>query len=826
MRSLDPSVEARLPNTRATGDAAKYLNEQGSFSVPAGGGGGLTETQAKALIADWAETGNDDIIPTAKLPESASRVFGINLLEDSAHGLPLPNTGSDHRGNAIVLAGAPDLDVETHGVLYVEASFSVAAGTAVGGFQLADQRDDALVHLSEVAAQPVFQADRNINGVAASTVEVQNAAGNRVGEFSVYIGRDSASNEVLAFVAFEADGGSAGVRGTVSANISIQYASTDTSALVASRIRELASLPDSGEVGQVVFVGSRFYELRQIGSATVATEFEFTVTRGDSPDGADEDTGYSEDPAYGSITDEYPGLTRAFIWEDTLQQVIWRFRSLTDPGTFSQFRYNNINEDNDWSDIPTDAWAQGANQYTYGAAQSQVTVTASPTLRVRGQLAAGRFLTWWAPIEIRGERGPQGEQGQKGDKGDKGDQGDAGVVSNATIDARIADWAETGNNDPIPAGKLTNAPSGGGGLNQAAVDARVKAGVLDWAETANTERVPEGKLPEKLDELMDSFNLVGWQNEGNTQNDSVWVGPGRRSAYTSANIAGLAYAQSVDFSPGQVGWHIPIQVPDDRVDEVAAGTLRLQLDDEEFVQSDETGASRWMRVHSGGGYTYYQCLIANVPVGTQLVQHNIELALTEERVKAIARTVGGPFPTRTETAVSEVDYYLASDPTQAPSAQNPPLGNGFLLPGTWTTLWTHTEAAKALLHHKFDISVWCAWNPSGGGDRGFVEWRLVRRTAAGVETVEERDNLYIRNMPASGTPIQDANGISRYRYIRLSEDLLYEAGDTFRLEVKGGSQRGTADNASRGSSNYIQFAGDARDSEARNSVITYTKNRG
>ena len=51
-------------------------------------------------------------------------------------------------------------------------------------------------------------------------------------------------------------------------------------------------------------------------------------------------------------------------------------------------------------------------------------------------------------------------------------------------------------------------------------------------------------------------------------------------------------------------------------------------------------------------------------------------------------------------------------------------------------------------------------------------------------------------------------------------------GDTFRLEVKGGSQRGAADNASRGSSNYIQFAGDARDSESRNSVITYTRNRG
>lgn len=56
--------------------------------------------------------------------------------------------------------------------------------------------------------------------------------------------------------------------------------------------------------------------------------------------------------------------------------------------------------------------------------------------------------------------------------------------------AQIADWSEAGNTDPIPASKLTNAPSGGGVLDIAAVDARI----ADWAETDNTAPIPAIKL--------------------------------------------------------------------------------------------------------------------------------------------------------------------------------------------------------------------------------------------------------------------------------------------------------------------------------------------
>ena len=73
LNALSQEIKDRLPNTRAAGDAAKYLNEQGDFTTPAGqgGGGGLTQTQVdarvKAGVEDWAETDNTDVIPPVKL---------------------------------------------------------------------------------------------------------------------------------------------------------------------------------------------------------------------------------------------------------------------------------------------------------------------------------------------------------------------------------------------------------------------------------------------------------------------------------------------------------------------------------------------------------------------------------------------------------------------------------------------------------------------------------------------------------------------------------------------------------------------------------------
>ena len=62
------------------------------------------------------------------------------------------------------------------------------------------------------------------------------------------------------------------------------------------------------------------------------------------------------------------------------------------------------------------------------------------------------------------------------------------------IHAVVPAWARTGNTDIIPANKL---PTDGGGLNQAAVDARVAAGVHDWAETGNSDDIPDRQTPSR-----------------------------------------------------------------------------------------------------------------------------------------------------------------------------------------------------------------------------------------------------------------------------------------------------------------------------------------
>ena len=112
----------------------------------------------------------------------------------------------------------------------------------------------------------------------------------------------------------------------------------------------------------------------------------------------------------------------------------------------------------------------------------------------------------------------------------------SGGLSQSQVDARaraiVADWAEQGNAGAIPVGKLSNAPqprtpayidgrannrigalvqnwardattaipagklTNAGGLNQGAVDARVRAGVADWAEVGNTDDIPASKIPE------------------------------------------------------------------------------------------------------------------------------------------------------------------------------------------------------------------------------------------------------------------------------------------------------------------------------------------
>ena len=134
--------------------------------------------------------------------------------------------------------------------------------------------------------------------------------------------------------------------------------------------------------------------------------------------------------------------------------------------------------------------------------------------------------------------------------------GNAGAVSGgglnaAAVDERIAagveDWAETGNTAPIPADKLVNAPTGGGGLDEAAVDARVAAGVADWAEQGNVDDIPSGKIPTdiaRVSQIIDSRGLTNdiidtrvadWAETGN--DDTI---PDNKIPLTIARTSGVA----------------------------------------------------------------------------------------------------------------------------------------------------------------------------------------------------------------------------------------------------------------------------------------------
>ena len=100
-------------------------------------------------------------------------------------------------------------------------------------------------------------------------------------------------------------------------------------------------------------------------------------------------------------------------------------------------------------------------------------------------------------------------------------------LNQSQVDARVAagvsNWAETGNTDAIPAGKLSAAP-GADALNQTEVDARVREGVADWAETGNTDKIPDAKLPPVGNSRGDllatshtlSTNAVSWRGHFRT----------------------------------------------------------------------------------------------------------------------------------------------------------------------------------------------------------------------------------------------------------------------------------------------------------------------
>ena len=214
----------------------------------------------------------------------------------------------------------------------------------------------------------------------------------------------------------------------------------------------------------------------------------------------------------------------------------------------------------------------------------------------------------------------------------------AGGLDQAAVDARVqagvSDWAEEGNTDAIPAGKLSNAPAGsGGGLNQAAVDARI----AQPARAGDTSRWPDSKMPVDLEALDERVRAgYGWRSP-----NTLLVAPLKSTPYTLAQAEAATYAQMLpEQSPAVVNQYVAVRVPvsffrqqGSDYDRLAAA-LRL-------VNANEPGEG-WV-VRLGGGvdydpilnpagpdpYIYYTVPIPNVGVGERVqAQYDGPLELT------------------------------------------------------------------------------------------------------------------------------------------------------------------------------------------------------
>ena len=120
------------------------------------------------------------------------------------------------------------------------------------------------------------------------------------------------------------------------------------------------------------------------------------------------------------------------------------------------------------------------------------------------------------------------------------------------IDARIQTWAQTGNVDPLPASKLTNAPSSD--VDQTARDAaataqttadgkpslnEVRGVVSDWAEQDNTDTIPSSKLPataQGIDQTARDAAATA-QTTANSKDDAyAWATEGNTDAIPASKL--------------------------------------------------------------------------------------------------------------------------------------------------------------------------------------------------------------------------------------------------------------------------------------------------
>ena len=155
------------------------------------------------------------------------------------------------------------------------------------------------------------------------------------------------------------------------------------------------------------------------------------------------------------------------------------------------------------------------------------------------------------------------------------------------------------------------------------LDTRIaaKAPVEDYAKTGTTDRIPESRLPLPFEGLEDEFKKVGWLDDASIR---LFIGPDNGSAYTSADIAGLAYVQNPQHGTALENVYVAIRVTKDR----AIGNLRIVEDDDNDNPAPSSGWTA--KVHTDANYDYYQNLYARIEAGSRLQAQQYNALVLDE----------------------------------------------------------------------------------------------------------------------------------------------------------------------------------------------------
>ena len=373
---------------------------------------------------------------------------------------------------------------------------------------------------------------------------------------------------------------------------------------------------------------------------------------------------------------------------------------------------------------------------------------------------------------------------------------DSEIPTTSTIDSRadarivagVQNWARD-TTTAIPANKLSNAPSGGGGLTQSQVDGRVRAIVENFAEVGNNAQIPDSKIPSSIarDSEIPSNSAIDGRARALIAD---WAEQGNASDIPDSKIPSSIARDS--------------EVPSNSAIDARANA-RVNALVENFAKQGNNTRVQTAKLGSGTAdatkVLYGDATWKDAPSGTTTFTGLTDTpsTLTGEGGKFLAVNSGA-------TAVELVDAPTFTLGDSAASLSEVKLTTAVSVPtttvGAWTS-WATLLTSSALTHAGvMDIGAVVRGNvttdTTGGGDRVYVETRLVR-TRSSVDTMLDWSMLYVRNGGNFGTQaLEDASQV-------FEKDLNINdtgaVGDTYKIEYRVISQ---------GNLHTVQFTTDSK----------------